>query len=142
MKKPLIKWIVAGILVAGIAGSFVAYKMWNKDRADASEMEGIKVNAVDLLKAFQSNEQQANANFVGKVVEVSGEVGEISGDTIPEIIINVPDEVMEGVVVTIDKRYTEEISKLKSGDKAVFKGFCSGYLPTKGVVLNDGVWLH
>jgi len=139
MKKKVIKWIVAGILLIGIAGSYIAYTQWNKEHADATDVEGIKVSAQELLKAYQSNEQDANAKYVGKAVEVSGEIAEITGDTTPKIIVAVPDEIMEGIVVSIDKRYASDVANLKTGDKVVFKGFCSGYLQLSGVIVNDAV---
>jgi uncharacterized protein (DUF1330 family) len=98
-----------------------------------------KVSAQELLKAYQSNEQDANAKYVGKAVEVSGEIAEITGDTTPKIIVAVPDEIMEGIVVSIDKRYDSDVANLKTGDKVVFKGFCSGYLQLSGVIVNDAV---
>jgi hypothetical protein len=139
MRKNVVKWMVAAVLIAGIAGVYIAYNQWNKEHADASDVAGIKVSAQELLKAYQTNEQDANAKFVGKVVEVSGEIAEISGDTLPKIIVAVPDEIMEGIVISIDKRYTSDVANLKAGDKAVFKGFCSGYLQLSGVIVNDAV---
>ena len=142
MKKNLVKWVLAVVLVGAAVGSFVAYKMWNKEHADATEAEGIKVDAQSLLKAFQTNETAANATYIGKVVEVSGEIGEITSDSTPKIILSVPDEMMEGIVVSIDKRHAEDVARLKSGDKAVFKGFCSGYLELSGVIINDAVLMQ
>lgn len=139
MKKNFIKWILAIVLVGAAAGSFVAYKLWNKEHADASETEGIKIDAQRLLKAFQTNETSANATYIGKVVEVSGEIGEITGDSIPKVILSVPDEMMEGIVISFDKRHAADASKLKTGERVVVKGFCSGYLTMSGVIVNDAV---
>jgi hypothetical protein len=139
MRKNLVKWIIAGIVITGIIGGYIAYSQWNMEHADASDVEGIKVSAQELLKAYQTNEQAANAKFVGKVVEVSGEIAEISGDTIPKIIVAIPDEIMEGIVISLDKRYSADVANLKVGDKASFKGFCSGYLQLSGVIVNDAV---
>jgi hypothetical protein len=137
MKKS-IKIILAVLLIGGAVGGFVAYKMWNKPFADVSEMEGVKVNADVLYKAFESNEQQANATYVGKVVEVSGTVGEIEKtDSIARVMLTFPDAMMGAVRVTLDTRHLTDADAVKSGDNATFKGFCNGYL--MDVEVKDGV---
>lgn len=137
MKKS-IKIILAVLLIGGAIGGFVAYKMWNKPFADVSEMEGMKVSADALYKAFESNEQQANATYVGKVVEVSGTVGEIEKtDSIARVMLTFPDAMMGAVRVTLDTRHLADADAVKSGDNATFKGFCNGYL--MDVEVKDGV---
>jgi hypothetical protein len=46
---------------------------------------------------------------------------------------------MEGIVVSLDKRYAENANNIKTGMRIKVKGFCSGYLQMSGVVLNDAV---
>lgn len=137
MKKS-IKIILAVLLVGGAIGGVVAYRMWNKPHADASEMEGVKVTADVLYKAFESNEQQANSTYVGKVVEVTGTVGDIEkSDTISRVMLTFPDAMMGAVRVTLDTRHLKDADAVKSGDQATFKGFCNGYL--MDVEVKDGV---
>ena len=108
MKKS-IKIILAVLLVGGAIGGVVAYRMWNKPHADASEMEGVKVTADVLYKAFESNEQQANSTYVGKVVEVTGTVGDIEkSDTISRVMLTFPDAMMGAVRVTLDTRHLKD----------------------------------
>jgi hypothetical protein len=137
MKKS-IKLILAVLLIAGAIGGVVAYRMWNKPHADASEMEGIKVSADELYKAFESSEQQANATYVGKVVEVTGTVGDIEkSDTISRVMLTFPDAMMGAVRVTLDTRHLQDANEVKTGDQATFKGFCNGFL--MDVEVKDGV---
>jgi len=111
--------------------------MWNKEHADASDEKGIPVTAEVLFKAFEANEQQANASYVGKVVEVKGAVSEISKDSLMKVTLTFPDAMMGGVIITVDKRHEDATAGLKAGDVATFKGFCSGYL--MDVIIKDGV---
>jgi hypothetical protein len=137
MKRNLKIVIVIGLVAAAIGG-FVGYKMWNKPHADASEMEGIKVTAIDLYKAFETNEQQANTTYVGKVLEISGAVAEIENtDSIARVIFSVPDATFGSVRVSIDKRHLDDVKSLTPSQNIVVKGFCSGFLTD--VEIKDGV---
>lgn len=139
MKRTLKIVIVIGLIGAAIGG-FVAYKMWNKPHADASEMEGIKITAIDLYKAFETNEQQANTAYVGKVLEISGSIDEIeNADSVARVIFSVPDATFGSVRVSIDKRHLEDVKSLAPAQNIVVKGFCSGYLTD--VEIRDGVVL-
>jgi len=137
MKRNFKIVIIIGLIAAAIGG-FVGYKMWNKPHADASEMEGVKVSAIDLYKAFETNEQQANATFVGKVLEISGAVAEIeNSDSIARVIFSVPDATFGSVRVSIDKRHLDDVKSLAPAQNIVVKGFCSGFLTD--VEIKDGV---
>ena len=133
-----LKIVLIVILVGASIGAFVAYKMWNKPFDDVTEMEGMKVNADVLYKAFEANEQSANTTYVGKVVEVTGTVGDIeTSDTIARVMITFPDAMMGAVRVTLDSRHLEDAKAVKTGDQATFKGFCNGFL--MDVEIKDGV---
>ena len=125
MKKTL-KIVLLVIVVGACIGGFVAYKMWNKPFDDVTDMEGIPVNADILYKAFETNEQTANTTYVGKVVEVSGTVGDIeTSDTIARVMLTFPDAMMGAVRVTLDTRHLADAKAVKTGDQATFKGFCN-----------------
>jgi uncharacterized protein (DUF1330 family) len=137
MKRNLKIVIVIGLTAAAIGG-FVAYKMWNKPHADATEMEGIKISAIELYKSFESDEQKANQNYVGKVLEINGIVSEIENtDSISRIVLSVPEGSFGAVRVTLDKRYSSDVKSVKAEQNIVIKGFCSGYLTD--VEIKDGV---
>jgi hypothetical protein len=111
MKKTL-KIVLLVIVVGACIGGFVAYKMWNKPFDDVTDMEGMKVNADVLYKAFETNEQTANTTYVGKVVEVSGTVGDIeTSDTIARVMITFPDAMMGAVRVTLEQRPSSHLEK-------------------------------
>lgn len=129
---------VLALLVLGAGGYFI-YNAWNKEHANASDVEALKVDAAKLLKEFQTNESDANRTYLSKVLEVEGEVAEIGADSAHKLMLSVPDEMMEGIVVSLDKRYAENAKNIKTGMRIKVKGFCSGYLQLSGVVLNDAV---
>jgi hypothetical protein len=139
MKKTL-KIVLFVIVIGACVGAFVAYKMWNKPFDDVTEMEGMKVNADVIYKAFETNEQTANTTYVGKVVEVTGTVGDIeTSDTIARVMLTFPDAMMGSVRVTLDTRHLADAKAVKTGDQATFKGFCNGFL--MDVEVKDGVFI-
>ena len=139
MKKTL-KIVLVVVLIGACIGGFIAYKMWNKPFDDVTDMEGIAVNADVLYKAFETNEQTANTTYVGKVVEVSGTVGDIeTSDTIARVMLTFPDAMMGAVRVTLDTRHLADAKAVKTGDQATFKGFCNGFL--MDVEIKDGVFI-
>ena len=136
--KKTVKIILAILLIGGAVGGFLAYRMWNKPFEDVSDMDGIPVTAEALYTAFESNEQQANSTYVGKVVEVTGTVGDIEkSDTISRVMLTFPDAMMGAVRVTLDSRHLADAEAVKTGEQATFKGFCNGFL--MDVEVKDGV---
>lgn len=139
--KNSLKVISLLVLIAILSGSYIAYRMWNKPHADATDMPGVKISAKELVEAFENNEELANKTYLSNVVEVKGSVSNVNvQDTIVYVNLTYPDAMFGGVQVTVDKRSEEAAKKLKEGDEATFKGFCNGYL--MDVVVKDGVLLE
>jgi hypothetical protein len=139
MRKNMLLFVAVFVALAIAVGGYFAYKAWNKEHANAAEIESLKVDAGKLLRAFQTNENDANKTYLSRVLEVEGDVSEIGADSAHKIMLSVPDEMMEGIVVSLDKRYAENAKNIKTGMRIKVKGFCSGYLQLSGVVLNDAV---
>ncbi len=73
MKKIIIAALVILIAMAG-----VGYWMWNKPHEDvAGAKPEMSIQSDQLLKEFETNEQAANAKFVGKLIQVSGKIFQI-----------------------------------------------------------------
>ena len=77
MKKYL--WLV--LLLAVLGGGY-GYYQYNRPVASLEDKEAdVILSAPDLLKAFESNETEANKNYLDKVIEVKGEVTKIEADS-------------------------------------------------------------
>lgn len=139
MRKNTLLFVAVFVALTIAVGGYFAYSAWNKEHANASDVEALKVDAGKLLKEFQTNEIEANKSYLSKVLELEGEVSEVGADSAHKIMLSVPDEMMEGIVVSLDKRYAENAKNIKIGMRIKVKGFCSGYLQLSGVVLNDAV---
>lgn len=128
MKKVLIV-----LLVLALAGGGIAYYMWNKPHETVEDRKALAVDAPALAAAFAANEQQANKDYVSQVLDVTGEVSEVSTNQDGKTVIMLKsDDPLSGVQCTM--RADNNI-QVKAGEKITVKGFCNAY--TVVVVLSD-----
>jgi hypothetical protein len=65
-------------LVLALVGAMVAYKMYNKPHADMAQVKAeAKLSAKSLFEAFDVDENAANEKYLGKIIEVEGEINKV-----------------------------------------------------------------
>ncbi len=125
--KVLLIVILIVIIVAGVVGAF----MWNKAPDTVDDKPSVSIAAEVLSKAFEHNEQQANATYLNKALTVNGTISELDknqdGKT---VVILQSEDPMSGVQCTMRDDVTFEV-----GAQVTIKGFCNGY--TTVVLLSD-----
>lgn len=116
--------LAAFILLIAVA-LYVWCFIWNKPQLNVAAAGGIKVAAVALFNAYSSNEQSANANYLEKILEVSGEVTSVTRNTEGfTVVLLKTDDPMFGINCTLEQKDVT----LKEGDTVTLKGICTGYL--------------
>jgi len=117
------------LLIVGLAG-YEYYLVISTPKNTFNLKAEYKVQAEDLFKQFETNEDSANAKYLDKIIEVEGKilsVKEMSGS----YQVSLVDENF-GVTCLIDSNYAvqqkKEILNLKAGDEVKIKGKCNGYL--------------
>jgi len=123
----MLRKIIIGLGVVAVMLMVVTYFIYNKphrsvDKADTS------VDAVALVAAFVKNEEEANKNYLDKVVEVKGKVKEVTKKENAYVILLGDDASMSSVNCTLDHGQDALASRLKPGDETVIRGHCTGYL--------------
>ncbi len=126
MKKMIL--IAASLVV--ISGLGFGYYMYNKPHEDINKkIADFEVTASQLFNAFESDEINANATYLDKVVQVKGTVQ--SASTNDEGITSITletDDLMFGVICQLDQ-FSEHANKdFKEGKEVHFKGLCTGKL--------------
>jgi len=122
MKKKTVLIILVGIVVCiGIAIAIV----WNKPHRNAASETAMPVTAVGLFKEYAANEATANARYLNKNLEVTGQVASLDTNQDGAVaVILQTDDIMSGIMCTMhDKEVT-----VKAGETVTIKGFCSGYV--------------
>lgn len=130
MKKLLI------LLIVGLLGAGGIWLYINKGHTDvAGAKPALSISAKELVKAFESNEQKANTDYVGKLVEVTGKIVQI--DNTEDGSVNVlleSDNPMSTVLCQLDPLQEQDYSGISEGREVRLKGLCSGF--TTDVVLD------
>jgi hypothetical protein len=124
-RSRIFKWVILSILFIGGTGAFIGYKMLTKPHRDVASATAIKVTASAIAGEYESNETQSNAKYLDKVLEVNGEVSEVSKNQKGETVIGLKGSDMSGLMCTVEGALTTEV---KSGEVIAIKGICTGYL--------------
>lgn len=123
------KKIIIGILVLGMLGAFVAYKMYNKPHVNVGEAStDISISAEKILGDFSADEIIANSKYLEKIIEVKGVVSELNIEKEKGIITLKATDDFGSVLCHLSGEATKEMSALIEGQTITVKGICTGYL--------------
>lgn len=122
--KRSIPYLIA-FTILSIAAAYIWLFIWNPAPPSIEETKAISIDAVTLFNAFSQNEKKANADYLDKVLQVRGEVTNITtnADGLTVILLKT-DDMMFGINCTME----EKNSSIKTGDQVTLKGLCTGYL--------------
>lgn len=127
--------IVAVIILGGIA--WFAFLNVPKASSKGKTAE-FTIPATELFQAFEANETASNAKYIGKIIEVSGTIEEISTDEqgAPVVLLAGAGD-FGGVLCTLEGSQAAKIKTKDFGDEITIKGVCTGMLME--VVVNKGI---
>lgn len=122
MKKILIIFLAVVVL-----GGVAAYYYYNMPVASLENTKpDVEVSAHKLLTDYETDEKTANDTYLGKVIQVKGEISAIVNEGGKRKIQLDAGSPMSSIICEIDS--TNNISAVKTGDEVKIKGLCSGYL--------------
>ena len=123
------KSVVYAVLVVAVIASMIAVWMYFKPQASVKNRQAdYKLSAKQLAEAFASNEDQANALYTGKVLEVEGYLQEIIRDERSVVLMLGDVSQTNGVSCYLRADDRGEVNSLKAGNQVTVKGICSGFL--------------
>lgn len=114
-----------------LLGAFFAYRMLTpKGPLDISAAATeLSINAGSLYAAFETDETKANGTYVGKVLEVSGQLNAIDKNEDGSYQLKLAaDNPLGQVVCTLTSGNSTAVPNAKIGSTATVKGVCTGYL--------------
>ena len=122
MKKILISLIVLSVIGVGIG-----YYMYNKPVESLEYKKAdVVISADQLIKEYESDETAANEKYLGKVIEVSGKVADITEEGGKKKVSMETSNPMSAVICEMEEKMST--GDMKAGDNVKMKGMCSGYL--------------
>lgn len=130
MLSKKIKYILVGFVVLAIAIGIYAYKEYNRKPTDLANKEAVDhLSASAIINAYSTKEDDANKKYLGKVIQVSGTVVELSNQEDTAFTVLLGDSTnMSRVSCTIDKRHIAAAKKYSIGKVVNVRGICTGYL--------------
>lgn len=138
-----IKILLAFVLVLAIIGAIGYFSFMNAPKASVEDKKAeFTIAATALFEQFEADETASNTKYIGKTVEVSGTIGEISKDEndAPVLLLNAGEDGFGGVLCTLEGSQKEKASKLKMGQTIKVKGVCTGMLME--VIINKGTLIE
>jgi hypothetical protein len=133
------KWTKIILILATIAaliGGIMVYRIFTKPHRDVTSEAGVKMTAQQLFNAFKADEVAANALYLDKAIELSGEVLDQSTNQDGQSVVNFK---TDDPFFVINCTFKTHPGELKPSSTITFKGICTGYIPDANVVVNEGV---
>jgi len=130
-KRKTIFTIIIFVLLVGLG---YAYYIWNKPARDVTEEQGIPITAVAIFDSFSNNEQSANAHYLNKAIQVTGEVSDVKKNQAGQTVVYLQSG---DPVFGVNCTFKQDPGSITKGSTITFKGICTGYL--SDVILNEGI---
>ena len=123
MARKAKKIIFISLALLFIMAFSVAFYLFNKRPVDVKSSSGIRVEAIELYRSFTADSLAARKKFGDEVLEVTGEVSEVSLNTKKQKVLLLKTAIpFAHVNCTLD----EAAENIKATDKITIKGICSG----------------
>lgn len=126
----LLTFIILALVVAVLTWK---YTFRPAESTVAGQKADAEIEATMLLQAYETNEADANALYLDKILMVSGTVESVTEDSLGISVYLKDSDAMAGIMCSFNKEY-REATTLQKGMPANVKGICTGYL--MDVVLN------
>ncbi|RYG47817.1 MAG: hypothetical protein EOO01_14335 [Chitinophagaceae bacterium] len=120
--------ILIGMLII-LTGAVVMLREYFRTPSGMTELKPYWMGTVaELARKFRDDEQQANSQFLGRILEVKGIVDNVSseGDSIFNVTLGFGEA--GNISCTMNPSQNSEVRKLRSGDTVSVRGECAGFL--------------
>ncbi|MEM1121831.1 MAG: hypothetical protein AAGJ18_15375 [Bacteroidota bacterium] len=134
-----LKFLLYFLGIVLVVGIISYYAFMNAPKASSQgKTADFTLPATELYQAFEQDEEGSNGKYIGKIVQVTGTITEISEDEqgAPVILLAGVDG-FGGVLCTLEASQAEKAAKKDLDDAVTIKGVCTGMLME--VVVNKGI---
>ena len=136
MKKKTLKTIGLLCLLCIVIIAVIAYREYYRPHRSVETENALAVTAKQLSADYEKDEAASNKKYLGKAVQVSGTVSDMSVNQQKKTVVLLTASDMSGVQCSLE----EEAGTVKKGDAVVIKGFCTGFLTD--VIMNRCILVH
>ena len=110
-------------------GFWQGLKEYNRKNKDLSNVKAdIKIAAVDLIREYEGNDSASNKKYLGKIVEVNGNVKKIETDDKGFYTVVLGDtSSLSSLRCSMDSTHQKDAAKLIAGSSTTVRGACTGF---------------
>lgn len=130
MKKRTKTWLLV-VLVLILLGAGYAYREFNRKAESLQEATPVAItNATKVLEDFSKDLQHSNEQYLGKVLQLDGEIEKVEVDKKGFVTVILGDTSSSSSVrCSMDSTQKHETSALSASQAVTIKGICTGYSP-------------
>ncbi len=122
------KLIIGSALLLLVLAGVMLYMNYDFRAGIAKEEPDYVIDARTLFAEYDADEDAANQKYLGKTIEVSGDINHIDKTTDPVTISLEVGAVMGNLVCELSKTVEVDVTGIEEGEKITIKGSCSGKL--------------
>ena len=125
------RWKLLGsfLLVLVLSGWLIFSSIFKDNCVDTHSLEtSVRISSEQLLSSFKENELAANSNYVEKIIEVKGEIRDISFLNNRYTIYLYGGDEINSLICDMNPDQADRVKELKTGQTVVLKGVCKGFL--------------
>jgi hypothetical protein len=136
------RFLVVLLIIIVLAAAWYGYKLYTGKVPSLTEVKAdASISATDLITAFEKDSASANKQYLGKILEVTGNVKSIEKESATVSLGSA--EGNSSVRCSMDSAFVKDISTLNVGSSVTIKGNCTGYMPDEtGLGLGSDVVLN
>ena len=123
------KYILYAIILFVGVGVWQGLKEYNRKNQDLINVKvDIKISAVDLINEYEANDSSSNQKYLGKIVEVDGNIKKIETDDKGFYTVVLGDtSSLSSVRCSMDSTHQKDAAKLAAGSSTTVRGSCTGF---------------
>jgi hypothetical protein len=134
------------LLALAIAAGVYGYKEYNRGNRDMTKTKAdTRISATGLIAAYISGDTLADQKYLGKVIEVEGNVKKIEKDESGFYTLVLGDTAsLSSVRCSMDTIHQSDAAGLATGSSVTLRGICTGFKKNEllGVDLGSDVELN
>ena len=118
------------LLLPGIGfGVWKGLSEYNRTNEDLVNVKAdINILAVDLIRDYEAGDSIANQKYLGRIVEITGNVKKVERDEQGYYTVIMGDtSSLSSVRCSMDTTHNEDAAHLTAGSSAIMRGACTGF---------------
>jgi len=140
MKKRTILIAIAFITICAAIYGFIEYNRTSKDLTYVKAK--FTVTAETIMESFITDEANANKEYLGQVVSVTGNIRTIEASDKNNSILVLGDKALSSVRCSLDSTHVNELQGLHTGEEVTVKGIVTGYSADETGLLGSDVQMN